>query len=168
MQFLSCQCLHTGALHKAWGPSENTQGAVPSTLEGWAQDEAKHHNTELWSREEFNAGPCKELDGLCPKQPKLPESSQQSPFLVKGREGRVSCCKRLGGRACVPEIRSRSGNDAPVNLHQVNIMLCSDKKGHSPQAQPSPNECGSWLRGGRSQLVAPSEPGLQTPCGCHH
>ena len=118
MQFLSCQCLHTGALHKAWGPSENTQGAVPSTLEGWAQDEAKHHNTELWSREEFNAGPCKELDGLCPKQPKLPESSQQSPFLVKGREGRVSCCKRLGGRACVPEIRSRSGNDAPVNLQE--------------------------------------------------
>ena len=80
-----------------------------------------------------------------PQNPKLPGNSQQSPFLGKGREGPVSCCQHFGGRACVPEVRSWSGNDA--NLHQVNIILYSDKKGHSPQGQPSPSEVQSWLRG---------------------
>ena len=164
--FRPVSCLHTEALLKGWG-SGNTHRAVPSALEGWAQDKAKHHSTELWSREGFNAGPRKELDGLCPEQPKLPENSQQSPFLGKGRERGVSCCKRLGGRACVPEVRSRSGNDGPRNLHQLNNMLCSDKKGHGPQAKPSPSEVWYWLRGGKSQLAAPSGPGLQTPSSCH-
>ena len=73
-----------------------------------------------------------------PPNPKVPGNSQQSPFPGKGREGRVSFCKHFGGRACAPEVRSQSRNDAPTNLHQVNIILCSDKKGHSPQGEPYP------------------------------
>ena len=52
----------------------------------------------------------------------------------------MRCCQHFGGRACVPEVRSQSGNDAPVNLHRVTIILCSDKKRHGPQGQPSPSE----------------------------
>ena len=81
-----------------------------------------------------------------PQNPKLPGNSQQSPFLGKGREGPVCCCQHFGGRACVPEVRSQSGKDAPVNLHRVTIILCSDKKGHGPQGQPSPSEVQPWLR----------------------
>lgn len=44
--FRPVSCLHTEALLKGWG-SGNTHRAVPSALEGWAQDEAKHHSTEL-------------------------------------------------------------------------------------------------------------------------
>lgn len=60
---------------------------MPSPLEGWAQDEAKHHNTELWSREEFNAGPCKELDGLCPKTAQTPRELSAKPFSRAGEGG---------------------------------------------------------------------------------
>ena len=56
------------------------------------------------------------------KTPNSPKNSQQSPFLEKEREGRASCCKRLGGRACVPEARS----------HKVRER-CSSK--------PPPTEC---------------------------
>ena len=42
------------------------------------------------------------------KTPNSPKNSQQSPFLKKEREGRASCCKRLSGRACVPEVRSHT------------------------------------------------------------
>ena len=52
------------------------------------------------------------------KSPELPESFQQSPFLGKVREGVVSCCKLLGVTSFVLEVRSRSGQDVPVNLHQ--------------------------------------------------
>ena len=51
----------------------------------------------------------------------------------------VSCGKLLGVRSFVLEVRSRSGNHVPVNLYQINIILCSDKKGKGPQAQLSPS-----------------------------
>ena len=51
----------------------------------------------------------------------------------------VSCGKLLGVRSFVLEVRSRSGNHVPVNLYQMNIILCSDKKGKGPQAQLSPS-----------------------------
>ena len=40
----------------------------------------------------------------------------------------VSLCQHLGVRPFVLEIRSWSDNPVPVNLHQTNFILCSDKK----------------------------------------
>ena len=34
----------------------------------------------------------------------------------------------------------RSGHDVPVNLHQINVILCSDKEGQGPKAQLSPSK----------------------------
>ena len=52
----------------------------------------------------------------------------------------LSSCKLLGVRSFVPEVGSRSGNDVPVNLHQTNVIVCSDKKGQGPKAQLLPCE----------------------------
>ena len=41
----------------------------------------------VWKRERFPAGPCKETGGSCLKNPKLPKSSLQSPFIGKVRKG---------------------------------------------------------------------------------
>ena len=60
----------------------------------------------------------------------------------------LSCWKLLGVRSSVLEIRSKSGNDVPINLHQTNVTLCSDKKGEGPKAQLSPFEVQAWLREG--------------------
>lgn len=46
----------------------------------------------------------------------------------------VSCGRLSGVGSFVLEVRSRSGNDVPVNLYQMKVILCSDKKRHS---QPS-------------------------------
>ena len=58
----------------------------------------------------------------------------------------------------------------PVNLHQKkkNVILCSEKKGHSPQTQLYCSEAQSWLRGGRAQLVASSELGPQSLSSHYH
>ena len=60
----------------------------------------------------------------------------------------VSRCKLLRVRSFVLEVRSKSGNGVPVNLHQTNTTLCSDKKGEGPKAQLSPFEVQAWLREG--------------------
>lgn len=74
--------------------------------------EAKQHwNVGVWSRKRFTAGPPRRDGGSCLKHPKLPKSSQQSPFLGKGRERWVSCCKYLSVRVFVPELRSWSDNN---------------------------------------------------------
>ena len=46
----------------------------------------------------------------------------------------VGCCKLLGVSSFVLEVRSKSGKAIPVNLHQTNVTLCSDKKGEVPKA----------------------------------
>ena len=52
----------------------------------------------------------------------------------------VNCCKLPGVRSFVPEVRSWSGNNVPVNLCQINFILYPDKKGQSPKAQLSPSK----------------------------
>ena len=71
----------------------------------------------------------------------------------------LSCWKLLGVRSSVLEIRSKSGNDVPINLHQTNVTLCSDKKGKGPKAQLSPFRVQAWLREG-----GPVGGGGQLPC----
>ena len=51
----------------------------------------------------------------------------------------VRCCRLLGVRFFVLEIRSWSGNDVLLILYQMNAILCSDKKvqGHKAKLLPS-------------------------------
>ena len=53
---------------------------MPSALEGWAQDEAKHHNTELWSREEFNAGFARNWMACALNSPSSPRALSKALF----------------------------------------------------------------------------------------
>ena len=73
----------------------------------------------------------------------------------------VSCCKLLGVRFFVLEVRSWSGNDISVNLYQTNIILCSDKKDHSLSAKLSLSEVQVLAKRRYIHLVAPSGPGPQ-------
>ena len=68
------------------------------------------------------------------KNPELTKSCQQRPFVGKVREGRVmvSCCKLLS-------VRSWSGHKLPVNLYQINAILCSDQKGQGSPLSPGPD-----------------------------
>ena len=54
--------------------------------------------------------------------------------------GVVSCCRLLDVRSLVPEVRSWSSNDVPINLYQMNVILCPDQKGQSCKAQLSPSK----------------------------
>ena len=54
--------------------------------------------------------------------------------------GMVGCCRLLRVRSFVLEVRSRSGNDVPVSLYQMDVIICPDKKGQSPKAQLSPSK----------------------------
>ena len=70
----------------------------------------------------------------------------------------------FGVTVFVLEVRSWSG---PFSCKSPSSeILHSEKKGPCPQAQLSPSEVQSWLRGGRSQLAVPSGPGPQT-LNCH-
>ena len=81
--------------------------------------------------------------------------------------GMVSCCTLLGIRSFILESGHGQVNNVLVSLHQ-SIVLWSDKKGQGPQAWASHSEVQVWLRGGRSQLRAPSWPGPQTLPSHHH
>ena len=72
------------------------------------------------------------------KNLKVTKSFQQSPFIRKVRE-RPDCCKLVGVRSFVPEVRSGSGNNVLVNLYQMNVILSSDKKKQGPKAKLSPS-----------------------------
>ena len=54
--------------------------------------------------------------------------------------GMVGWCRRLGVRSFVFEVWSWLGNDVPINLYQMNVILCPDKKGQNPKAQLSPSK----------------------------
>ena len=54
-----------------------------------AHSEAKQYgNVGFWNREKFIAGTGKEMGGLCPQNPELPEGFQQSISKGHVREGR--------------------------------------------------------------------------------
>ena len=45
--------------------------------------------------------------------------------------GMVSCCRLLGVRSFFLEVWSWSSDDVPVNLYQMNVILCPVKKARS-------------------------------------
>ena len=87
----------------------------------------------------------------------------------------VSCCKLLGVRSFILEVRPWSSNDVPINLYQKKVMLCPEKKGKSPKAQLLPSKVpvlakrrqisvGSYFKARfphPSQLSSLKEPGIQ-------
>ena len=80
--------------------------------------EAKQY-WNVWSRERFIAGPCKEMGGSCPKNPNSPKGFNKASLKVRWERGLVSCCRLLGvGILCSGSCPRRSGHDVPVNLQQ--------------------------------------------------
>ena len=87
----------------------------------------------------------------------------------------VSCCRLLGVRSLVLQVRSWSGSDDLVNLYQMNVILCADKKEQGLKAQLAPSTVpvlakrmqisgGSSLRARfphAAQLSSLREPGFQ-------
>ena len=51
-----------------------------------------------------------------------------------------SCCKLLGVRSFILEVKSWSDHYLPVNLYQMNVILYPDKKGPGSKAQLMPSE----------------------------
>ena len=88
---------------------------------------------------------------------------------------RLVSCKLLGVRSFVLQVRSWSGSYVPVNLYQMNVILCPDKKEQGPKAQLSLSKVpvlakrrqisgGSSLRARfphPAQLSSSREPGTQ-------
>ena len=60
----------------------------------------------------------------------------------------VSCCRLLGVKPFILDVKPWKGKDVPVNLYVMNLILCPDKKGRDPKAQLSPPRCTSRLRSG--------------------
>ena len=93
----------------------------------------------------------------------------------------VSCCKLLDIRSFVLEVRSGSGNDIPVSLYQMNVILCPDKLRQGSKVQLShsrvpvlakrmQNSAGGSLRArtpDSAQLSSLREPGAQPNCPSH-
>ena len=71
----------------------------------------------------------------------------------------VSCCRLLGVRSFFLEVWSWSSDDVPVNLYQMNVILCPDQKVQSPTAQLSHSKVPVLVK--RRQLLQGQVP---TPC----
>ena len=83
-----------------------------------------NQNVGVWSRERFIAGPGKEMDGLCPENPKLAAGFQQNVFKGQVRAGhglllQTSWCQN----PLFLQLPSRSGQDVPVNLQDKRCSL---------------------------------------------
>ena len=52
----------------------------------------------------------------------------------------VNYCRIFGVRSFVLKVQLWSGNYVPVNLYQINVILCPDKKWQSPKAQSPPSK----------------------------
>ena len=102
------------------------------------------------------------------KDPQLLESFQQSSFIGKG--GVVSCCKFLGVRSFVLKVRSLSAHDVCQNLHNRNVIFCSDKKGKIPKPQLSLSEVQALCkrRGSRMGWLPCPEPSSSTQSRFSH
>ena len=106
----------------------------------WCTARPNYTKMLVWNRERFTARPCKKMDGSYLETPKFPENLQQSPFLGKVRERHGELLQTSWRRSYVLEVRSWSGNDVPINLHQTNVIFCSNKKGPGLKARLSSSE----------------------------
>ena len=119
------------------------QNASPCTQ----RPESKHHqNVRIRSTERFTTRPWKVMGALCLKNPNYQQFSAE-PFSRKGVRGTNVLVSN--------PLFLRSDDKVPANLHQASIILCSDKKGQGPKAQPSTSEFQvlAERRGSLCQLV---------------
>ena len=80
----------------------------------------------------------------------------------------IICCTPFGVRSFAFEVKSWAGNYVPINLYQVDAILCSDKKGWGPQAQLSLSEVQILAKrrqiSAEGSLRARSPDSVQLPC----
>ena len=72
-----------------------------------------------------------------PEKPQTPRKLSAKPFYRKSEGGVWLVVKNF---LVSDPLFLRSGHDIPVNLHQTNVTLCSDKKRQGPKTQLSPSE----------------------------
>ena len=80
----------------------------------------------------------------------------------------IICCTPFGVRSFAFEVRSWAGNYVPINLYQVDAILCFDKIGWGPQAQLSLSEVQILAKrrqiSAEGSLRARSPDSVQLPC----
>ena len=92
--------------------------------------EAKQYQSiRVWNRERFIEGHARRQEVHALKCPKSPKALSKSLVLHRFGRDLVSCYKLLGVRAFVLEVRSRSGNNVPVNLQLMNVSSVMARKG---------------------------------------
>ena len=107
-------------------------------------------------------GPCKQRRGSSLKNPKLPESSQWSPFLERWGRGVVSCLNILVSEPLL----WRSGHGqltVPLSISWVLVSVLT-RKGRSWGTTYPPRSSPGWVR---AQPAVPSGPGPQTLLSRH-
>ena len=74
----------------------------------------------------------------------------------------VSCCKLLGVRSFVLEVRSLSGNNVPVNLYQTMLFSVLTRKGKVPRHNFHPSKVSvlakKWQISAGGSLRGPPDP----------
>ena len=112
--------------------------------------------------------PTKEMGSTCFKNPRLPKSSRQCPFLGMVREGCGELLQTSWFQSLCSSVRSWSGKHVPINLYQISIFLHLIRKNKFPRLNqtlrdPSPAErrqssvCGS-LRDGSPEILSSCHP----------
>ena len=80
----------------------------------------------------------------------------------------IICCTPFGVRSFAFEVKSWAGNYVPINLYQVDAILCFDKIGWGPQAQLSLSEVQILAKrrqiSAEGSLRARSPDSVQLPC----
>ena len=72
---------------------------------------------------------------------KLLKTFSKDLLKAKGEGGTwLTVVNFLVVRSFALEVRSWSGKDVPVNLYQMNVILCPDKKGQGSKVQLSPSK----------------------------
>ena len=128
----------------------------------------QYQNVRVWSRERFYWEPTKEMGSTCLKNPRLPKSSRQCPFLGMVREGCGELLQTSWFQSLCSSVRSWSGKHVPINLYQISIFLHLIRKNKFPRLNqtlrdPSPAErrqssvCGS-LRAGSPEILSNCHP----------
>ena len=109
----------------------------------------------------------KEMSGSCRKNPKVTESFLQSRLQAKGEGGVwLATAGFLVSGPLLWRSGYGSGNAVSVNVCQMNLILCPDKRA-GPKVPRSLSEVPVLPGRSRAQLAAPLRPGSHTLSSCH-
>ena len=124
-------------------------------------------NRRSLKQAKFHWGRCKEMNGSGHKNTQTPQRPSAKTFSRKEEGGVwIIIADFLVSNRLF--LRSRYGQVMMVlNISTKQRLFCSDEKGQGLKAWFYLPKSRSWLRGGRSQLAAPSGPGPHTLPNCH-